>query len=67
MSSKWPSEILAPQKVAGSKAPRALPPLSRFKCDCCRKMCDKKEMRRQMKFVPVSVCTGCVSKMEAPE
>ena len=62
MSSSWPDKILSPKEVVA--AAKIRPPLTRFKCDCCRRMFDNEEKRRQMKSVPVDVCTGCVSKME---
>ena len=39
-------------------------PRTRFKCDCCRHVFDNEVKRRQMKFVPVDVCTSCASRME---
>lgn len=38
-----------------------------FECDVCRRRFDNKEKRRQMKFVVVDVCRGCVGRMERVE
>ena len=41
-------------------------PRTRQGCACCGVIHEKADMRRQMMFVPVTVCTTCVSKMETP-